>query len=68
MFQDVTELVLRRPLKPQEIRTLVGMLGFQVEFVTGREFGLRVRGEGLVLLHRSRELLQALAASMAAPA
>jgi hypothetical protein len=29
--------------------------------VTGREFGLRVRGEGLSLFHRSRALLHALA-------
>ena len=34
-------------------------------FISGREFGLRVRGEGLLLLHRARELLQALAAAAA---
>jgi transcription-repair coupling factor (superfamily II helicase) len=61
VFQDVTEFVLRRSLKPAEIRTVVGMLAFQVEFFTGREFGLRVRGQGLVLLNRTREVLQALA-------
>jgi hypothetical protein len=59
VFQDVTEFVLRRPLKPAEIRTVVGMLNFQVEFFSGREFGLRVRGAGLVLLNRTREVLQA---------
>jgi hypothetical protein len=42
----------------------VESLDFQVEFVTGREFGLRVRGEGLVLFHRSREMLRALAACL----
>ena len=63
MFQGVAELALRRPLRPEEIRTVVGMLGFQVEFFSGREFGLRVRGEGLLLLNRTREVLQALEAA-----
>jgi len=67
VFQDVTEFVLRRPLQPAEIRTVVGMLPFQVEFFTGREFGLRVRGEGIALLNRTREVLQALAVAMAPP-
>ncbi|NOT34720.1 MAG: transcription-repair coupling factor [Candidatus Eisenbacteria bacterium] len=62
VFQDVVEMILRRPLRPDEIRAVVGSLTFQIEFVTGREFGLRVRGEGLTLLNRSRELLQALEA------
>ena len=61
VFQQVAELVLRHPLTPASIRTVVGMLGFQIEFFSGREFGLRVRGEGLLLLHRTREVLQALA-------
>jgi transcription-repair coupling factor (superfamily II helicase) len=61
VFQNVAEVMLRRPLKPGEIRGLVEALDFQVEFVTGREFGLRVRGEGLALFHRTRELLRALA-------
>jgi transcription-repair coupling factor (superfamily II helicase) len=65
VFQDVSELLLRQPLKPAEIRTVVGMLDFQVEFFTGREFGLRVRGAELVLLNRTRELLQALAVATA---
>ena len=47
-------------MKPLEIQTVVGMLAFQLEFFSGREFGLRVRGEGLVLLNRTRELLQAI--------
>ncbi len=69
VFHDVVEIVLRRPLKPQEIRTVVGMLRFQVEFFSGREFGLRLRGEDLVLLNRSRELLEAIAtAASLAPA
>jgi transcription-repair coupling factor (superfamily II helicase) len=63
VFQAVAELVLRRPLTPAGIRALVGMLGFQIEFFTGREFGLRVRGEGIMLLNRAREVLQALAAT-----
>src|SRR5206468_4889132 len=57
VFHDVAELTLRRPLKPAAIRTLIGMLNFQIEFFTGREFGLRVRGEGLLLLNRTREVL-----------
>jgi transcription-repair coupling factor (superfamily II helicase) len=65
VFQDVTEFVLRRPLTPAEIRTVVGLLTFQVEFFTGREFGLRVRGQSLVLLNRTREVLQALALAVA---
>jgi len=68
VFQEVAELVLRRPLKPEAIRGLVGMLGFQVEFFTGREFGLRVRGEGIALLNRTREVLQAIADLAAPPA
>jgi len=65
VFQNVAELALRRPLKPDEIRHVVGLLGFQIEFFSGREFGLRVRGEGLVLLNHTREALQALAAATA---
>jgi transcription-repair coupling factor (superfamily II helicase) len=61
VFQNVAEMLLRRPLKPAEIRAVVESVDFQVEFVTGREFGLRVRGDGLSLFHRSRELLRALA-------
>jgi transcription-repair coupling factor (superfamily II helicase) len=62
VFQTVVEAMLRRPLAQEQIRGVVGSLPFQVEFVTGREFGLRARGEGLSLLHRARELLRALAA------
>ena len=58
VFQHLADLTLRRPLAPKEIAGLVGALNFQVEFVTGREFGMRVRGEGLVLLNRTRELLE----------
>jgi len=68
VLQQVAEIVLRRPLKPQEIRAVVGSLGFQVEFFTGREFGLRVRGEGIALLHRTREVLEMLAATAPAAA
>ncbi len=60
VFHEVAEMTLRRPLKPGEIRSLVGSLKFQVEFFSGREFGLRVRGDGLVLLNRAREVLAAL--------
>jgi transcription-repair coupling factor (superfamily II helicase) len=67
LFQQVAEIALRRPLRPQEIRALVGAVGFQVEFFSGREFGMRVRGEGIALLNRVRELLEMLAAT-AAPA
>ena len=62
VFQLVTELQLRRPLQPQEIRAVVGAVPFQVEFFSGREFGLRVRGEGLSLLNRSKELLEVMGA------
>jgi hypothetical protein len=31
-----------------------------VEFFSGREFGMRVRGEGLALLHRARQLVEML--------
>jgi transcription-repair coupling factor (superfamily II helicase) len=67
LMHDTAEIVLRRPLRPDEIRTLVGMLNFQVEFFTGREFGLRLRARDLVLLNRTRELLQALAACSSVP-
>ena len=62
VFHDVVELTLRRPLKPGEIHAVVGAVRFPFEFMSGREFGLRARGEGIALLHRARELLQALAA------
>jgi transcription-repair coupling factor (superfamily II helicase) len=67
VLHDVVEIALRRPLTPNEIRTVVGMLRFQVEFFSGREFGLRLRGEDLVLLNRSREALEALAFAIAPP-
>ena len=60
VFHNVSEVTLRRPLKPVEITTVVGALNFQAEFFSGREFGLRIRGEDLVLLHRTREMLSAL--------
>ncbi len=57
VFQQVAEVTLKRPLKPVEIASVVGGLPWQAEFFSGREFGVRVRGEGLLLLHRVRELL-----------
>ncbi|MEY4070554.1 MAG: hypothetical protein RL721_1168 [Candidatus Eisenbacteria bacterium] len=60
VFQKVAEITLRRPLKPNEIHALVTGLDFQAEFFSGREFGLRVRAEGPVLLERLRALLQVL--------
>jgi transcription-repair coupling factor (superfamily II helicase) len=67
VFHDVVEMILRRPLKPHEIRGLVGSVGYQVEFMTGREFGLRLRGEGLLLLNRARELLELTGAMLRPP-
>ena len=67
VFQQVVEIMLRHPLRPEEIRKLVGALEFQIEFVTGREFGLRVRGQGIALLDRARKLMQALADALAPP-
>ena len=69
VFQDVAEMLMRRPLKPDEIRTMMGVLdrGVQVEFVTGKEFALRVRGQGVALLHRARQVLDALALALAPP-
>src|SRR5499427_3643289 len=60
VFQNVAEVTLRRPLRPDEIKALVTGLDFQAEFFSGREFGLRVRGEGILLLHRVRAALQVL--------
>jgi transcription-repair coupling factor (superfamily II helicase) len=60
IMHDVSEITLRRVLRPVEIASVVGSLNFQVEFFSGREFGLRLRGADLVLLHRTRELLVAL--------
>jgi len=60
VFQDVAEVTLRRPLRPDEIKALVTGLDFTAEFFSGREFGLRVRGEGILLLHRVRAALQVL--------
>src|SRR5262245_23447974 len=67
VFQNVAEVTLRRPLRPDEIKALVTGLDFQAEFFSGREFGLRVRGEGILLLHRVRAALQALAGVGHAP-
>ena len=63
VFQQVTEVQLKRPLRPDEIRAIVGATSFQVEFFSGREFGLRVRGEGIILLNRAKELLEMIAAT-----
>ena len=63
VFQQVTEVQLTRPLRPDEIRAIVGATSFQVEFFSGREFGLRVRGEGIILLNRAKELLEMIAAT-----
>jgi hypothetical protein len=60
VLQNVAEVTLRRPLRPDEIKALVTGLDFQAEFFSGREFGLRVRGEGILLLHRVRAALQVL--------
>jgi hypothetical protein len=61
VFQGVADVTLRRPLRPDEIKALVTGLDFQAEFYSGREFGLRVRGEGILLLHRVRAALSVLA-------
>jgi transcription-repair coupling factor (superfamily II helicase) len=66
VLHDVSEITLRRPLRPAEIANVVGSLNFQVEFFSGREFGLRLRGADLVLLHRTRELLLAMSRAAAA--
>ena len=70
VLHEVAEVTLTRPLRPVEIASVVGSLNFQVEFFSGREFGLRLRGADLVLLNRARELLVALnrAAASAAKA
>ena len=67
VFHDVVEMTLRRPLRPEEIRAVVGATPFQVEFMSGRDFGVRTRGEGIVLLNRARALLQALEACTKVP-
>ena len=41
-------------------------VNFQVEFMSGREFGLRIRGDGLLLLNRARALVEALERSLGA--
>jgi len=62
VFQRECRLTLRRPLEPSQIRPLVGSLPFTVEFFSGREFGIKLTGEGLQLLNRVRDVLQALVA------
>ena len=61
VVHDTAELTLRTPLKPDHIRGLVGSVRFQVEFATGKEFVIRIRGEGLALMNRARETLERLA-------
>jgi hypothetical protein len=63
VFQAVSEMSLRRPLKPQDVAALVSTVNFQVEFATGREFVIRVRGEGIALLNRTRQVLEVVGAS-----
>jgi transcription-repair coupling factor (superfamily II helicase) len=63
VFQQVVEVALRQPLHPKAIAGLVGSFNFQIEFMSGREFGMRVRGEGIALLNRARDLLQGLEAT-----
>jgi transcription-repair coupling factor (superfamily II helicase) len=63
VFQQVVEAVLRQPLHPKAIAGLVSTFNFQIEFISGREFGMRVRGEGLALLNRARDLLSGLEAA-----
>jgi hypothetical protein len=58
----VVEVTLRQPLHPKAIAGLVGSFNFQIEFMSGREFGMRVRGEGIALLNRARDLLLGLEA------
>ena len=43
---------------------VVGSLNFQVEFASGREFGMRVRGQGIALLNRTREMLEVMGATV----
>jgi transcription-repair coupling factor (superfamily II helicase) len=62
VFQQVVEVTLRQPLHPKAIAGLVGSFNFQIEFMSGREFGMRVRGEGIALLNRARDLLLGLEA------
>ncbi len=62
VFQGVTEMTLRRPMRPDRIQALVRTLSFPLEFISGREFGIRVRGESIALLNRVRQLLETLAA------
>ena len=45
VFQAVAEVTLRRPLRPDEIKSLVTGLDFQAEFFSGRGSAC-VRGEG----------------------
>jgi hypothetical protein len=66
-MHDTSEITLRRPLRPVEIASVVGSLNFQLEFFSGREFGLRLRGADLVLLNRAREVLETLNRAAAAP-
>jgi hypothetical protein len=50
------------PLETRQEAGLVGSFNFQIEFMSGREFGMRVRGEGIALLNRARDLLLGLEA------
>jgi len=63
VFHEVAEMTMRQPLPPPRIRALVGAVNFQIEFMSGRTFGMRVRGEGLALLNRTRTVLEMLEAT-----
>ena len=61
VMHQVSEVTLARPLAPLELKTFMLGLRTPVEFFSGREFGFRLRGEGLALLNLTREALEVLA-------
>jgi transcription-repair coupling factor (superfamily II helicase) len=61
VISAVAELTLRQPLLPAAIQALVRSVSFQIEFLGGRDFGMRLRGEGIAMLNRLRQILEVLA-------
>jgi len=58
VFQQVTEAHSAARSGRRRSGRSSGRWPFQVEFFSGREFGLRVAREGIALLNRSKQLLE----------
>ena len=59
---ELFEAWLRRPLEPKQIHQLAGAVPDGLEFLSGKDMGLRLRGHAGDLIGQARGLLEAPAA------